>query len=107
MRSPRLLLALPTVALAAVSMAACAGATSYSSRCSDGVCTVSLTGAGAEADILDDTLTVSLAGSADGTADFAIDGDSATCSQGDELELAGYAVTCTEVGDDKLTVEIR
>lgn len=106
MKPTRLVLALPVLALATASLAAC-NATSYSSRCSDGVCTVSLTGAGAEAEVLDDTLTVTLDGAADGSADFAIDGESATCAQGDELEVAGYAVVCTEVGDDKLTVEIR
>ncbi len=94
-------------ALTGLTLAACGGATSYSSRCGDGLCTVSLTGAGAEAEVLDDTITVELEGAADGTARFAIDGQPATCAEGDALEVAGYAVVCTEVGDDRLTVEIR
>lgn len=107
MRPTRLLLAVPLAALALTATACTGGMTSHSSRCAEGLCTVSLTGAGAEADVLDGTMIVSLDGAADGTARFAIDDEQATCVQGDVLEVADYNVTCTEVGDDKLTLEIR
>lgn len=100
------LLAVPALALAAVSLTACSGATSYSSQCANNVCTVSLSGAGAEAEILNDSITVELISSAEGTAEFAVDGTSATCAEGDEQEVAGYHVVCTAVPEDKLTVEI-
>lgn len=99
----RMLLAVPALALAAVSLTGC---TSYTSNCSNGMCTVSLSGAGAKAELLDDTLTVSLVSASDGQAEFAVDGSSATCAQGDEQQVGSYTVVCTEVGDDKLTVEI-
>lgn len=92
----------------AATLSACAGgATSYSSSCSDGLCTVSLTGAGAEAELLEGDVVVVLDG-ADGTsADLSVNDESGRCTAGEELALGGLAVTCTEVGDDRLTVELR
>lgn len=99
----RLLLAVPVLAVAAASLTACTS-TSYS--CSSGQCTVTLNGAGAETELLDDTLVVGLVGAADGQADFVVDGTAASCEQGDDQEVAGYHVVCSEVGDDKLVLEI-
>lgn len=99
----RFLLAVPALALATAALTGCTS-TSYS--CSNNQCTVTLSGAGAETELLDDTLTVSLVGASDGQAEFAIDGTSATCAQGDEQEVAGYQVVCTEVGDDKVVLEL-
>jgi predicted secreted protein len=103
---PRLLLVIPVLALATVSLTACGSATSYSSRCDNNVCTVSLSGAGATAEIANDTITVELISSSGGSAEFAVDGAAATCAQGEEQEVAGYHVLCTEVSENKLTVEI-
>lgn len=99
----RLLLAVPVAALALTSMAAC---TSTSYTCSGSSCTLTLSGAGAETEILDDTVSVRLAGASGGTAEFSVSGESATCAEGDSLTVADFAVTCTAVGDDSLTLEI-
>ena len=99
----RLFLALPALALAAVSLTAC---TTTTSSCANGVCSVTLSGAGAETEINNDTVTVTLVGVTDGSAEFAVDGTSATCAQGDEQQVGQYNVVCTEVGEDKVTLEI-
>ncbi len=100
------LLALPLALLIAGAAGAC-NATTYTSSCADGVCTVTLSGAGADGDVNGGQILVELDGASDGEATFAVDGEEATCAQGDQVAVAGYDVTCTEVGDDRLTIEIR
>lgn len=103
MKNTRIVLVVPALAVAAAaSLGAC---TTSSYTCSDGSCTVNLSGAGSDTEI-DDDVEVTLVGASDGTAEFTIDGTSATCVQGDSQTVGSYTVVCTEVGDDKLTLEI-
>lgn len=102
-RTRLLLTALPVAALAGAALTAC---TTTSSTCSDGTCTVNLSGAGAETEILDDTITVELVGASNGVAEYAVDGQTSTCAEGDEQQVGEFTVVCTEVGDNKVTLEI-
>lgn len=95
------------IGIATAALTACGGATSYTSNCSDGLCTVSLTGAGAEAELLDGDVVVELDGADGTTADLRVNDESGSCTAGEELALGGLSVTCTEVGDDRVTVELR
>lgn len=82
------------------------GCTTTSYSCSNSGCTVNLSGAGAETEINNDTITVTLIGASDGVAEYSIDGATSTCAQGDAQQVGGFDVVCTEVGDDKLTLQI-
>lgn len=103
MTRARVLLAVPALALAAASLTGC---TTSSYSCSNGACTVTLSGAGAETEINNDTVTVTLVGASNGVAEYEIDGAGSTCAEGDAQQVGGYDVVCTEVGDDKVTLEI-
>ena len=103
MTNARALLAIPALVLAAVSVTACS---TSSSSCARGTCTVTLSGAGAETEIMDDTVTVTLVGASNGVAMYEVDGRSSSCAEGDDQRVAGFEVVCTEVGDNKLTLEI-
>lgn len=105
MTKARALLAIAATALTAASLTAC-NATSSSSSCARGTCTVTLSGKGAETEIIDDTVTVTLVGASNGVAMYEVAGRSSTCAEGDEQQVAGFDVVCTEVGDNKLTLEI-
>lgn len=103
MRSARVLAVLPAVLLVAASLTAC---TSSTSSCARGTCTVTLSGAGAETEIIDDTVTVKLVAASNGVAQYEVAGRSSTCAEGDEQQVAGFDVVCTEVGNNTLTLEI-
>jgi membrane protein implicated in regulation of membrane protease activity len=103
MTNARALLAIPALVLAAVSVTACS---TSSSSCARGTCTVTLSGAGAETEIMDDTVTVTLVGASNGVAMYEVDGRSSSCAEGDDQRVAGFEVVCTDVGDNKLTLEI-
>jgi len=105
MTNARALLAIPALVLAAVSVTACSTSSS-SSSCARGTCTVTLSGAGAETEIMDDTVTVTLVGASNGVAMYEVDGRSSSCAEGDDQRVAGFEVVCTDVGDNKLTLEI-
>lgn len=97
-------LLLLTLAGATGALAACTSSTSYS--CSNDDCTVTLTGAGSDAEVGSSETEVALVGSDGTTAEFSVDGEAASCAQGDAVDVAGFAVTCTEVGEDRLVVEM-
>jgi len=81
------------------------GCTTTQYNCQNGACTITLSGSGASTD--PDGYTVELHGADGQSADFAINGQTATCTEGEAVELGGYSATCTEVGDDRLVVDIN
>lgn len=80
------------------------GCTTSQYTCQNNSCTVTLSGAGASTD--PSGYTVELQDADGQSANFAIAGQVATCSEGETLQVGGYSATCTEVGDDRLVVEI-
>ncbi|MDP5181285.1 hypothetical protein QOZ88_01420 [Blastococcus sp. BMG 814] len=88
-----------------LSLAALTGC-SFSSEnvsCSGGTCTVTLSGAGAEAEILGTTLSV---GSVqDGRASLSVGGTTVSCAQGESVAAGPLELACSSVTDD--SVELR
>lgn len=101
MKTPRIIAAL-LVALGAGTLASACTTTQY--NCQNSACTVTLSGSGASTEPAG--YTVELHGSDGQSADFAINGQAATCAEGETVEVGGYSATCTEVGDDRLVVDI-
>lgn len=105
------LTAVAATTFALVGLTACTS-TSYS--CSNGSCSVTLSGAGASTDLDANTfggggsgdITVALDGVDGGTATFSIGGSEGSCASGESLSVDNLQVTCTEVGEDELTMEI-
>lgn len=91
-------------ALAVVGLTGCQ-TTTYS--CSGNQCTVNLGGSGASTEVGASNTEVALVGADGTTAEFRIDGTAAQCTEGESVEVAGVSVTCTEVGEDSLSVELR
>lgn len=79
---------------------------SSSYRCVNSDCTVTLSGAGASADVGSQNYTVALQGADGERATFSVDGTSASCTEGESLQVGSYSATCTEVGENRLVVEI-
>lgn len=73
-------------------------------NCQNSSCTVTLSGSGASTDPAG--YTVELQGADGQSADFTINGQAATCAEGESVEVSGYSATCTEVGDDRLVVDV-
>jgi hypothetical protein len=86
-------------ALAVVPLAGCS-LISNSVSCSTSSCTATLTGDGAEAEILGTTLT--FAGTQDGRATLGVGGASVSCAEGESIGAGPLSVTCTKIGDDSV-----
>lgn len=102
--------ALTAVAATAFVLVGLSGCTSTSYSCSNGSCTVTLKGAGASTDLdhfggAGET-TIALDGVNEGTATFSIDNEEGACTAGESLSVADLQVTCTEVAEDELTMEV-
>ena len=68
--------------------------------CSGGTCTVTLSGDGAEAEILGTTL--SFDGTQDGRASLSVGGASVSCGEGESVTAGPLQLTCTGVTDDSV-----
>ncbi len=103
MNTKRIALGAATLLAAGIAITGC---TTTSYTCNNDECTVTLNGSGASTDVGSSGYTVELEGADGDTANFSIDGNTATCSEGDTVDVGGYSATCTTVGDDELVVEI-
>ena len=74
--------------------------TSNNVSCSASSCSVTLTGDGAEAEILGTTLT--FGGTQDGRASLSVGGASVSCGQGESVTAGPLQLTCTSVSDDSV-----
>ena len=68
--------------------------------CSGGRCTVTLTGDGAEAEILGQTLT--LGGVQDGRATLSVGGASVSCGEGESVTAGPLQIACSGVNADSV-----
>jgi hypothetical protein len=85
-----------------LSVAALTGC-SFSSQnvsCSSGTCTVTLSGEGAEAEILGTTL--SFDGVQDGRASLTVGGTSVSCGEGESVSAGPLQLSCSGVTDDSV-----
>jgi hypothetical protein len=81
------------------------GACSFSSdnvSCSGTSCSVTLSGDGAKADVLGNTLTLS--GIKDGTATLGAGGASVSCTQGQSVTAGPLHLTCSKITSDAVTL---
>jgi hypothetical protein len=74
--------------------------TSHNVSCSGSSCSVTLTGDGAEADILGTTL--SFGGIQDGRASLSVGGASVSCAEGESVTAGPLQLTCSTVTDDSV-----
>jgi hypothetical protein len=98
-RSVRLAAGLLTGGLLLAPLAGC----SFSSNnvtCSGGTCTVTLSGDGAEAEILGTTLT--FGGIQDGKASLSVGGASVSCGEGETVSAGPLQLECSSVTDDSV-----
>ena len=98
-RSRRLAAAVLAGGLALVPLAGCTF-TSNNVSCSASSCSVTLSGEGAEAEILGTTL--SFGGTQDGRASLSVGGASVSCGQGESVTAGPLQLTCTSVTDDSV-----
>jgi hypothetical protein len=70
--------------------------------CSTSSCTATLTGDGAEAEILGTK--VSFAGTKDGRATLGVGGASVSCAEGESVSAGPLSLTCTSVTDDAVEI---
>jgi hypothetical protein len=86
-------------------LAAC-HVTSDAVSCSGTSCSVTLSGDGAKADVLNTTL--AFGGVEDGRATLRVGDTEVSCAQGEKVEAGPLALECTEVTDDsvKLTASL-
>ena len=98
-RTARLAAGLLAGGLAIVSLAGCSF-TSNNVSCSTSSCSVTLTGDGAEAEILGTTL--SFGGTQDGRASLSVGGASVSCGEGESVTAGPLQLTCTSVTDDSV-----
>jgi hypothetical protein len=87
------------VALTFVFLAGCSF-TSHNVSCSGSSCSVTLSGDGAEAEILGTTLT--FGGTQDGRASLSVGGASVSCGEGESVTAGPLQLTCTTVTDDSV-----
>ncbi|WP_347058201.1 hypothetical protein ABC795_16210 [Blastococcus sp. HT6-30] len=87
-----------------LSLAALTGCsfTSQNVSCSAGSCTVTLTGDGAQAEILGTTL--SFDGVQDGRASLSVGGNSVSCGEGEGVAAGPLQISCSSVTDDSVKV---
>ena len=85
-----------------VALAALTGCTFTSNNvsCSGSSCTVTLSGDGAEAEILGTT--VSLGSVQDGRASLSVAGASVSCAEGESVTAGTLALECTSVTEDSV-----
>ena len=86
-----------------VALAALTGCTFTSNNVScssSGTCTVTLSGDGAEAEILGTTL--SFGGTQDGRASLSVGGASVSCGEGESVTAGPLQLTCSSVTDDSV-----
>jgi hypothetical protein len=76
--------------------------TSNNVTCSTSSCTATLSGDGAEAEILGTT--VKFAGTQDGRATLGVGDASVSCAEGESVGAGPLSVTCTKVGDDSVEI---
>jgi hypothetical protein len=74
--------------------------TSHNVSCSGSTCSVTLTGEGAEAEILGTALT--FGGTQDGRASLCVGGASVSCGQGQSVTAGPLQLTCSTVSDDSV-----
>jgi hypothetical protein len=98
-RSTRLAAGLLAGGLALVPLAGCSF-TSQNVSCSGSSCSVTLSGDGAEAEILGTTL--SFDGTQDGRASLGVGGASVSCGEGESVTAGPLQLTCTSVTDDSV-----
>lgn len=87
-----------------LSLAALTGCTVSSNNvsCSGSTCSVTLSGDGAEADILGTNL--SFGGTSDGRASLSVGGASVSCAEGESVGAGPLQLECTEVSEDSVTL---
>ena len=85
-----------------VALAALTGCTITSDNvsCSGAGCTVTLSGEGAEAEILGNTLT--FGGVQDGRASLGVGGTTVSCAEGESVNAGPLSIECTSVTDDEV-----
>ena len=88
-------------AVALVPLAGCT-LTSNNVSCSTSSCTATLSGDGAEAEILGTTVT--FAGVQDGRATLGVGDASVSCAEGESVGAGPLSVTCTKVADDSVEI---
>ena len=98
-RTGRLAAGVLAGALTLVPLAGCTF-TSNNVSCSANSCSVTLTGEGAEAEILGTTL--SFGGTQDGRASLSVGGASVSCGEGESVTAGPLQLTCTSVTDDSV-----
>ena len=98
-RTGRLAAGVLAGALSLVSLAGCTF-TSNNVSCSASSCSVTLTGEGAEAEILGTTL--SFGGTQDGRASLSVGGASVSCGAGESVTAGPLQLTCSTVTDDSV-----
>jgi len=81
-------------------LAPLAGCSSDNVSCSTSSCSVTLTGDGAEAEILGTTL--SFGGTQDGRASLSVGGASVSCGEGESVTAGPLQLTCSSVTDDSV-----
>src|SRR3712207_3483123 len=96
-RTARLAAGLLAGGLTLVPLAGCSF-TSNSVSCSPSSCSVTLTGEGAEAEILGTTL--SFGGVQDGRATLSVGGASVSCGEGESVAAGPLELQCSSVTDD-------
>lgn len=101
-RTARLAAGLLAGGMMLVPLAGCSF-TSHNVSCSGSSCTATLTGEGAEAEILGTTLTFD--GIQDGRASLSVGGASVSCGEGESVTAGPLALECTSVSDSG--VELR
>jgi hypothetical protein len=74
--------------------------TSNNVSCSSSSCSVTLTGDGAEAEILGTTL--SFGGTQDGRASLSVGGTTVSCGEGESVTAGPLQLTCSGVTDDSV-----
>ena len=74
--------------------------TSNNVSCSGSSCSVTLSGEGAEAEILGTTL--SFGGTQDGRASLSVGGASVSCGEGESVTAGPLQLTCSTVSDDSV-----
>jgi hypothetical protein len=98
-RIPRLAAGLLTGALLLAPLAGCT-ISSENVSCSSGTCTVTLSGDGAEAEILGTTLT--LGEIQDGRASLRVGGASVSCGEGETVTAGPLRLECSSVTEDSV-----
>ena len=98
-RTARLAAGVLAGGLALVPLAGCTF-TSNNVSCSTSSCSVTLTGDGAEAEILGTSL--SFDGVQDGRASLTVAGNSVSCGEGESLTAGPLQLSCSSVTDDSV-----